>query len=397
MERTGGMMNRRQFLELLGAGAATALVGCSGEQATTNDTSDQVVDQPPAADTPTTTSETALPPQATTTEATAANATGSGQTYQRGLYVPVWVDQYRSEMASLPAQSFDRLFLAFCEPRSSEQQPANLNLDYKPSGRAYVDLIGRLATPSTLISLAIGGWGGSDEVHTDILRGFKHAANDPATFTKQVGELTKRIEGETGLVINGLDMDYEFPDAPKDINPIAESLKSAFPVKQLTVTVPSFIGDAYSNNDRLWQTADHVNIMTYDYDLDGNTVTQSLAPTGLAVDSIQRWVELIGDPQKLHVGLPAYAHRFVGATALGATYRSSNEVPFNQLDPAKLATIGAHDSQPHYIDGDSLVSVMPPRNLRETINQVITNHPNIGGFFYWSAEGMTAEHTSILP
>lgn len=380
MERPQGetpLLSRRAFMKgLTAAGAAAFIYGCSGS----NESNESL-------ETPVETLDTT---QETTSSGTAQSPANQGQEKIRGLYVPNWVD-YDNFANDLPDGSFNRLLIAFAEPREDGR------LDFDQSQASYAALITRLATQRAVISLSVGGWGGDDAEHDSILRSFKKFAREPNRFADTVAQTMQTISKTTGLAVTSVDVDFEYPDSADQINPLLTSLRQTLPPgTHISAAVPSWVSEAYEDNAQLGELIDTIKLMSYDYDLGQQIITTSVAPLNLVMESVRAWREHI-NASNIVVGLPNYAHLFRGAKGLGSPVGQVEERQYPELDDAKLDQIPLSEANPGYETADGWVSVAPVQHLRQIIQTITSEHPDIGGFFYWSALGATAEHAALLP
>lgn len=390
-------LTRRRFLEWgIGLGAGIALAACSGDNENSEDS--LPTDATNTSDSASNGSSPEVSAPSSNTDTTSVKTSSDANQKTYGLYVPAtWETNRYDSMTDLQPQSFNHLLLSFAEPN-----PRTGAISPVPIDDSTKSFIHRVAAPNSVIALAIGGWGGSDSAHENNLKGFTAAAANAEGFAANVKSTVETMRQESGLAINGIDLDWEYPDQPGDparIVAIAKAIKSIMGDTLLSIAVPSYVGaESYAQTPELWKIVDRINLMTYDYDLDGSGTAKSIAPTEKVTASVAEWAALLGNEEKLIVGLPNYGHTFPKAKKAGDTSETGEAINYTDMDQAKIAAIAATDAEPGYAgtDAQGWISVMPPLRIAETVRQVRANHPNIGGFFYWSAHGQTQAHTDAM-
>ncbi len=370
-------ITRRRFVAGLSALAVAALAGCSGDQP-----------QPEVAQT---SLEPGIPDAAADTSSPTVSDSSSalsGGERVRGIYVPTWID-YTTVATDVPADSFNRLLVSFAEPRNNSQ------IEFDQGNGSYADFIGRTATQAAVISLSVGGWGEAHE-HDDILASFKHFSAEPNRFADLVAERMQTVAAHIGRRVNAIDIDWEYPETPDDINTLLAGLRAVVPSDtQLSIAVPSWDHPAYFGNQAIDELADYFKLMSYDYDLGEQIIDGSIAPMDEVMNSVRLWSGEV-PVHKLVVGLPNHAHFFRGAKGLGSAAHAVTELQYPELDQAKVAAIPLSDSDPGYVSTEGWVSVAPVQHLETIVQSASAEQPNLGGYFYWSAAGITAEHAQLI-
>lgn len=169
----------------------------------------------------------------------------------------------------------------------------------------------------TKVMLAVGGM--------DHLKGgesydyFKAALVNPTSRTKLINELIE-ITNEENL--DGIDIDFEHPRSKEDAQYLADFTKTLgeklhLHNKQLSIAVYSMIHSVTGTEDQsvvydpsMFHHVDHVNIMAYDGQWDGEYNAANLSPYPFTEDIVNYWSNLFDkhgiSKEKLVLGVPFY-------------------------------------------------------------------------------------------
>lgn len=169
----------------------------------------------------------------------------------------------------------------------------------------------------TKVMLAVGGM--------DHLKGgesydyFKAALVNPTSRTKLINELIEITNKEN---LDGIDIDFEHPRSKKDAQYLADFTKTLgeklhLHNKQLSIAVYSKIHSVTGTEDQsvvydpsMFHHVDHVNIMAYDGQWDGEYNAANLSPYPFTEDIVNYWSNLFDkhgiSKEKLVLGVPFY-------------------------------------------------------------------------------------------
>jgi GH18 family chitinase len=170
----------------------------------------------------------------------------------------------------------------------------------------------------TKVMLAVGGWyhieGGESYEY------FKTAISNPTSRTKLVNELIGITEREK---LDGIDIDFEHPRSMEDAQNLAaftKTLSDKLHVnkKELSIAVYSKIHSVTGTEmnsvvfePTMFHHVDHVNIMAYDGQWDGEYNAANLSPYPFTEKVVNYWADLFDkhkiSKEKLVLGVPSYA------------------------------------------------------------------------------------------
>jgi chitinase len=170
----------------------------------------------------------------------------------------------------------------------------------------------------TKMMLAVGGWyhieGGESYDY------FKEAISNATSRTKLINELIGMAEREN---LDGIDIDFEHPRSQEDAQNLAAftkilSEKLHSNGKELSIAVNSKIHSVAGTEitsviyePSMFQHVDHVNIMAYDGQWDGEYNAANLSPYPFTENIVNYWSKLFDNhgvsKEKLVLGVPFYA------------------------------------------------------------------------------------------
>lgn len=169
---------------------------------------------------------------------------------------------------------------------------------------------------NTKIMLAIGGWyhihGGESYSY------FKAAISSPNTRQKLVQEINRVVQQEK---LDGIDIDFEHPRSKEDAQYLAafvKDLRGVLKDKELSIAVNAKIhsvaGTEINNviyEPSMFANVNHVNIMAYDGQWDGEYNAANLSPYKFNEQIVNYWTNLFEanklSKEKLVLGIPSYA------------------------------------------------------------------------------------------
>ena len=166
--------------------------------------------------------------------------------------------------------------------------------------------------------LAIGGWfhihGGESYDY------FRAAISNPVSRTKLINELVSMVDREN---LDGIDIDFEHPRTNEDAQNLALFTKELSDLlrpkgKELSIAVNAKIHSVVGTEihsviyePSMFQDVDHVNIMAYDGQWDGDYNAANLSPYTYNENIVNYWSTLFDTHQiskeKLVLGVPFYA------------------------------------------------------------------------------------------
>ncbi|MDF2902984.1 MAG: glycoside hydrolase family 18 [Bacillus sp. (in: firmicutes)] len=170
----------------------------------------------------------------------------------------------------------------------------------------------------TKVMLAVGGWyhiqGGESYKY------FKQAITNPTSRTKLINELASIAEREK---LDGIDIDFEHPRSQDDAQNLAIFTKELSDKlhaknKELSIAVNSKIHSVAGTeitsvvyDPLMFHHVDHINIMAYDGQWDGEYNAANLSPYPFTENVVNYWTNLFKTQnlplEKLVLGVPCYA------------------------------------------------------------------------------------------
>ncbi|KKI91972.1 chitinase [Bacillus sp. SA1-12] len=170
----------------------------------------------------------------------------------------------------------------------------------------------------TKVMLAVGGWyhlhGGESYNY------FKTAIANSSSRTKLINGLMEIVEREN---LDGIDIDFEHPRTEEDAKHLTAFTRSLSSIlhsknKELSIAVYSKIhsvsGEVVTSviyEPTMFKHVDHVNIMAYDGQWDGEYNAANLSPYPFTENIVNYWATLFEkhgiSKEKLVLGVPVYA------------------------------------------------------------------------------------------
>lgn len=304
------------------------------------------------------------------------------------LYLPTWLgpEQYdRIGALPLDAAGVD-VAIAFAEPTPDGEVPA----PGIPAGVATV--VGKLGGQAT-VALEVGGWGGDEQSHQDILDGFEAGAADPERFVSSLGEAVASTEAAIGHPVSVVGIDWEYLPVNKaaDFSRLLDVMTARMPDKQITLAVPSGHSTAgfEAAMAKIVERVGVIRVMTYDMHTpyDGG-VAGPIATRDWMVDGFRAWQQRVaaaGGRTKVELGLPGYCYSYTGAAKVGDSFSGGKEVPLAEVDAGVLSAL-SDGSSAGVADGGWL-TCYSASDIRRTLDQLGGRTP----VFIWSAEGVTGD------
>lgn len=242
-------------------------------------------------------------------------------------YYTNW-SQYRDGAAKFFPENIDpnlctNIIYAFAKLENNQLAPFEWNDDSTDWSKGLyaraMDL--KLKNPSLKISLAVGGWNmGVDP--------FKALVATDALIDSFVTSSVAFLKARN---FDGLDLDWEYPDASMKarFTVLVQKLSTAFKQNSLLLSAAIGAGKVTIDNGydipAISQYLDFINLMTYDFHGSWDTVTGFNAPLyarpsdqdmTFNVDYAARYVVGLGCPKaKLNVGLGTYGRSFTLSTS----------------------------------------------------------------------------------
>ncbi|WP_342750506.1 glycosyl hydrolase family 18 protein [Alteribacillus bidgolensis] len=223
-----------------------------------------------------------------------------------------YVQDFR-DPASIDYSKLSHIIFSFAHP---EKDGSLLMEDDKVSNLSK--MVQKARQEDTKVMLAVGG--------AEHLKGgetydyFKTAIANPTSRTKLINELIK-ITNEENL--DGIDIDFEHPRSKEDAlyladftQALGEKLHSND--KELSIAVHSKVNSETGKevqsvvyNPSMFHYVDHVNVMAYDGQWDGEYNAANLSPYSFTENIVNYWSNLFDkhgiSKQKLVLGVPFYA------------------------------------------------------------------------------------------
>jgi hypothetical protein len=265
-----------------------------------------------------------------------------------GVYAEDWLEPHID--SDVNPGDVQTVYIAFGIPTVSGE----ISFEPPQPDSAMLEFIGHLGV-NTEVVLSIGGWGdeeapkSSETSRTSVLAGMKQALVDPDGFVSAVSLTRERLAAALGRPIDkiGVDVDFEYPtiEQTTGLTGLMQLLRQSLPKASLTMAVPSD-SDNLAGYDipRLAEIVDRLNVMTYANGAD-------YGPDNVVADIQQNFTPYVKDSTKIAVGLSTHPE-----------------------DPL-LCT---------------------PEAMAQIHQKIKDRAIAVGGFFVWSADGLTAEHIAAL-
>ncbi len=302
------------------------------------------------------------------------------------LYLPTWLgDRDAGQIAEATEGVPVRYNIAFALPGAD----GTVELP-------DTELIQPLLTTAESIGLSIGGWGGSDEEHEQILKHWQAALDNPDQFATSVTEAADALGAET------LDFDMEYPTSEQRVALLGlmRAVRERNPDRTITLAVPAFpeADNGYAlNEDELPSVVDQFNVMAYDYNGSWSDAAGHHADGRTTIDAVSTWVETVGDESKVSPGFPIYGYVFEGAEAPGDSFTNVQTLPSTEIlarghtvddDQEALASSAQ-------IDG-GWATFLSPAMVTKIDAELRQQFPELGDAFFWEASGTSREYLAAV-
>lgn len=314
---------------------------------------------------------------------------GSNIELRPELTAYLYTEAIRAEFADI-ASNLGRIVLSFDKPSATgEIDPLNIT-------SALESLISTVGS-ETELSIAIGGWGESDEIHNQMNVNWRIAVNNPEFFAAAVAKRVDDLETQTGREVNGVDFDWEYPmdeSEREGYTALIAAVRGRLPDAHLTIAIPP-----WPSNIDLQELDAYINefhIMTYDHAGGWSPMADDIAPGKWVIETMDTMIRQNGlSPAKVKIGFPTYGYIFNGASQRGDIFTDTSGIGYNQI----LAG-GAVIDNPEGLTSECTIqgnwtSCLSPEMARLTYLEILKLYPDIGGAFFWSASGLTKEHLEI--
>ncbi|EKV19001.1 Class V chitinase, putative [Penicillium digitatum] len=228
----------------------------------------------------------------------------------------MYIDEYH--LTDLPGQDktegIDYAIMAFAASKLfNSDSPAA----YKPFEDP--ETMRKRFSPDTKLMVAIGGWGDT--------AGFSEGAKDEASRTRYAQNVAAMLDANG---FDGVDIDWEYPggngqdykDVPnsKKVDEIEtyplflEALREAIGDKVLSIAVPGrkqdFLAFTKEQGPKIFKSVDMINVMSYDLTNRRDNVTDHASGVQNSLETINDYLAIGADPEKLNLGFAFYAKWF---------------------------------------------------------------------------------------
>lgn len=224
-----------------------------------------------------------------------------------------YVQDYRKP-EEIDYKSFTHIIFSFAHPTAD----GDLLLNGDHAVKNLRAIVSNAHKHDTKVMLAIGGWfhinGGESYKY------FKSAISTPASRKKLVNELVRLAEREK---LDGIDIDFEHPRSKEDaqfLAAFAKDLSSRLKSKdkELSIAVNAKVHSVTGTEihsvvfePTMFQYFNHVNLMAYDGQWDGEYNAANLSPFSYSANIVAYWTRLFDQHgysrDKLVLGVPLYA------------------------------------------------------------------------------------------
>jgi chitinase len=224
-----------------------------------------------------------------------------------------YVQDYRKP-EEIDYKSFTHIIFSFAHPTAD----GDLLLNGDHSVKNLRAIVSNAHKHDTKVMLAIGGWfhinGGESYKY------FKSAISTPASRKKLVNELVSLADREK---LDGIDIDFEHPRSKEDAQFLAAFAKElSFSLKpkdkELSIAVNAKVHSVTGTEihsvvfePTMFQYFNHVNLMAYDGQWDGEYNAANLSPFSYSANIVAYWTRLFDQHgysrDKLVLGVPLYA------------------------------------------------------------------------------------------
>ncbi|CEJ57128.1 hypothetical protein PMG11_05833 [Penicillium brasilianum] len=228
----------------------------------------------------------------------------------------MYIDEYHT--TDLPGSDqtgqIDHAIMAFA--------PTKLfNSDSPPSFSPFepVETMRKRFGPDTKVMIAIGGWGDT--------AGFSDGAKDDTTRKRFAKNVASMLDTNN---FDGVDIDWEYPGGNgQDYRQVPNSdkvdeietyplflaaVREAIGNKTLSIAVPGKRGDMIAftkeQGPEIFKSVDMVNVMTYDLMNRRDNVTAHHTSVAGSLDTIEAYLDLGLEPEKINLGFAYYAKWF---------------------------------------------------------------------------------------
>lgn len=223
-----------------------------------------------------------------------------------------YLQDYR-DPSMVPYRDLTHVIFSFAHPTND----GGLLLNGEMAEQNLTTVVSKAHEADTKAILAIGGWyniqGGESYPY------FREAISSAEKRTRFIKEINKIVDQEN---LDGIDIDFEHPRTLEDARNLATFMKDLNQTldqknKELSIAVSakvhSVAGTELNNviyDPAMFQEVDHVNIMAYDGQWDGEYDARNLSPYSFNENIVNYWTRLFEENQlpkeKLVLGIPSY-------------------------------------------------------------------------------------------
>ncbi|KKK14942.1 hypothetical protein P175DRAFT_0435786 [Aspergillus ochraceoroseus IBT 24754] len=234
-----------------------------------------------------------------------------------GMRMGMYIDEYHT--VDLPSsdqtQGITHAIMAFAKSTLFNSDSPPQFTPFEP-----VSQMRQRFGPNTKLMIAIGGWGDSS--------GFSDGAKDDASRARYAKNVASMLNS---VGFDGVDIDWEYPGGNgDDYKRVPNSQKvseiETYPKflaalraavgkdKIISIAVPGKRGDMIAftkeQGPKIWPSVDMVNVMSYDLMNRRNNATDHHTSVAGSLDTIQAFLDIGLDPQKVNLGFAYYAKWF---------------------------------------------------------------------------------------
>ncbi|KAI2786475.1 hypothetical protein POX_g08861 [Penicillium oxalicum] len=228
----------------------------------------------------------------------------------------MYIDEYHT--VDLPGSDqtagIDYAIMAFAPTKIFNSDSTPAFTPFEP-----VDTMRKRFGPDTKLMIAIGGWGDT--------AGFSEGAKDETSRKRFAKNVAAMLDANK---FDGVDIDWEYPGGNgQDYKQVPNSAKvdeiETYPLflaaireaigdKVLSIAVPGrrqdFIAFTKEQGPAIFKSVDMVNVMTYDLMNRRDNVTAHHTDVQGSLDTIQAYLDIGAEPEKLNLGFAYYAKWF---------------------------------------------------------------------------------------
>ncbi|HSW66157.1 MAG TPA: glycoside hydrolase family 18 protein [Bacillota bacterium] len=295
----------------------------------------------------------------------------------------------------LPAAiGIDRVHLAYAVPAPD----GSISMDVPKLPKGASGMLKAEPFKNTELSVAIGG-------PDTTVAAWSSAFADTARFGRNAGVLIDKLEQLFGRAVHlDLNIGVRAQD-PQEITNLVRASRTALEnlsssaVHQLSLVVQplSKVDQLNTSSDGIIGIVDTFRLAAYDQNGPWSSKSGPIADNPSTTKAILDWsTRLAGKVDKLQFGFPSYGYRFPGAKHEGEDFKRPKDtasllIPYNQIPQDSIGDDTILLTSSGKI-GSDYVSCLSPAVIAEQAAEIRDKYPRIGGWFFWAADGLTADH-----